>query len=70
MSDKPQELAYFIVLVMFDLRKIFDLRKFFAVPRNFLKSKIYCTYIPIGSGHTVLPFLLNLEYIVAVWFNF
>ena len=27
------------------------------------------TFIQIGSGHTVLPFLLNLEYIVAVWFD-
>jgi hypothetical protein len=30
---------------MFDLRKIFDLREIFAVPKDFLKSKIYCTTI-------------------------
>ena len=30
---------------MFDLRKIFDFRKIFAVPKDFLKSKIYCTKI-------------------------
>ena len=28
---------------MFDLRKILDLRKIFAVPKDFLKSKIYCS---------------------------
>ena len=28
---------------MFNLRKNFDLRKIFAVPKDFLKSKIYCT---------------------------
>ena len=28
---------------MFDLRKIFDFRKIFAVPKDFLKSKIYCS---------------------------
>ena len=28
---------------MFDLREIFDLRKIFAVPKDFLKSQIYCT---------------------------
>ena len=28
---------------MFDLRKIFDLMKIFAVPKDFFKSKIYCT---------------------------
>ena len=28
---------------MIDLRKIFDLRTIFAVPKNFLKSKIYCS---------------------------
>ena len=27
---------------MLDLRKILDLRKNFAVPKDFLKSKIYC----------------------------
>ena len=27
------------------LRKIFDLRKIFAVPKDFLKSKNYCTNI-------------------------
>ena len=31
--------------LMFDLRKIFDLRKLFAVPKNFLKSKIHCTFL-------------------------
>ena len=30
---------------MFDLRKIFDLGKNFAVPKDFLKSKIYCTRV-------------------------
>ena len=30
---------------MFDLRKIIDLLKIFAVPKDFLKSKIYCNNI-------------------------
>ena len=29
--------------MMFDLRKTFDLRNIFAVPKDFLKSKIYCS---------------------------
>ena len=31
---------------MHDLRKILDLIKIFAVPKDFLKSKNYCTMIP------------------------
>ena len=35
---------------MFDLRKIFDLGKIFAVPKNFLKLKIYCiNFIPVAN---------------------
>ena len=30
---------------MFDLSKIIDLLKIFAVPKDFLKSKIYCNNI-------------------------
>ena len=48
MSKKPSKLkmgldsGIFMSLDLFYLGKIFDLRKIFAVPKNFLKSKIYC----------------------------
>jgi hypothetical protein len=35
---------------MFNLRKIFDLGKIFAVPKDFLKSKIYCTFVLSGCN--------------------
>ena len=50
---------------MFDLRKTFDLRNIFAVPKDFLKSKNYCTSkLKFGSGNCVRPCKIILTIIL------